>query len=54
MKCWEITPLKVSITHTGEMEMAQWGKATIAENKTKTLKPNATTCVHFLGSRQLF
>lgn len=54
MKCWEITPLKVSITRPGGKEMAQWGKATTAENKTKMLKPNATTGVRFLGSRQLF
>lgn len=49
MKCWEITPLKVNIKHPGEMETAQWGKATIAENETKMWKPNATTGVGFLG-----
>ena len=47
MKCWEITPLKVSITHSGELEIPQRGKATITENKTKMLKPHVTTGVHF-------
>ena len=47
MRCSELTPLKVSIKHSGEMEITQWGKAAIAENKTKMLKPNVTTGVHF-------
>lgn len=47
MKCWEITPLKVSIRRPGEMEIAQWGKVAIAENKTKMLKSNVTTGVRF-------
>lgn len=47
MKCWGITPLKASIRRPGEMGMAQRGKATIAKNKTKMLKPNATIAVCF-------
>ena len=47
MKCWEITPLKVSVTRPGELENTKLGKATIIENKTKMLKPHVTTGVRF-------
>lgn len=47
MKCWEITPLDESIMHPKEMEITQWEKSGIAENKAKMLKPNvkASVCV---------